>query len=1387
MFKEHTKYYTISDVINLAISKSLESGKKKITNELSIHIINDMTYTNIWNTFTKWCQIQAEVGYMLSIYQFGTMYQVSDQTFEGVSMKLSDYFLKENNLKWDEWKFCYDKVGDSKNSNPIKIQKLNLLAISSELNLPKVYVQTGLNNMFMSIGSILNTTQACIIDLNGLGNVYGNNKVVYHTPPKIKADGFFNNKTKVKTLLRIKKTNENEINTGKSIKIEEIKETLKISELKNFVSQKSYINQFQLANAVQNDLKEKINFEKIKPNFNYNEELNKKRISFNFIPNNSSNALLNIGENKLKQRPVLIPLREQDYNMKVMLDSTFIRMERQRRSNSPVLFNNYSHTKAAPFTSEKTQIPLSHRIGSFYSLPLQNFIINKTSKSIARLFDEYFTKYKHIIFEIPATEEEEYRALFDDSVDKNKILLRKETYDRYKHYINYISDDCICEIKEKWLINVVKMCLRAYDLSNSEKYSLLLDGCIREIVQEYKLSIKKSILDYILIHPEQKEKLGIPVAFRKTKPNSVTKVKRPSDDNKVWKDRWTKSKFYISNNLLVVCENITKILKFYMKNLQNTSYLDLPENQFVGTIKLNTFLDNQRLKMEDQNKLVSHEWIKYVENVLREYKLFKDQLIVYFKSVCGLMSSQLRRIIIKSLKCYYEFMIHYKHDKYFSAQEVFEQQFNPKFPFQQSFIVIDIVVSPDSNCFCFSDDVDDIHAKLTSIMEDIIKCSNEVERPDNMFIKKINKRNNLWKVTEDKEVTFMKKVVNEIIIENNKVIELVLKLYDQFVFILNEQSNIDKVKASHPKRDDIRRLIKQYEEKLKILRVDIPDSIYLNMVRIDCKDINKLLRDKLYEFILDLLKYISVKNINGKAKELYDRMEKLRGDLNNHAQDEETLALLENNYDFYKNEQLPHIESDYNDFLEWVFFYLEYDTYPIMTDAGKDSLGNFDSNLKMTHSSLISLEPALEAMNASLKEKKAHFDVNLQKTRVFVTSLVTKLKADVDEVKDSALSYFIRDDSGITLLHTLKDLEKRAHDADLSLKSLIRKEELLSSLLTDDDRVDQCIKDIEVLINYVSFYCDFRTIQSDLDHLEIKYMEFSQFFSFIERSADIFDISLQKIPSLKGRINKFRTDFENFKSTVELAKLIYGLVELLKYDLLAEENPQLFDDNNFFCKKFCSNVFPELKDINKAQEYLKNLKFKEILINKPNFLTKNNSKSELEKVIQDWETVKQIYDVIATISGELDVDIKTENFKDKKYIIISHSSFEKSKQVLTKAVKLTDENIFLVESSLEKINILKKAIDYKNKLLELHKTVDNLENTQLNLENLMNKSIILQKGDNDSFIKLKQAEQNYTKLIIHYFQHSPKLFDLLTYMDVLQDHINTVNIYLSEISLNLIE
>ena len=205
MRQEDIKYYTFNDVVNTALQKAnLNQNKKDLPGEaeFSLNVISDLTYSNIWNSFIKWCTDQTELGYLINIFSFGNMFYVSEKQNEGISVKMTDFFLREHNLRWNETKSTYEGLYRVKyeNGQP-QTEKLNYIAISTELNTKKILVQNGLNNLFNAVGYLLETTRNCLIDLGVLGQFICNNKLVYQVPSKLKNDSISNKKTTIKSLI----------------------------------------------------------------------------------------------------------------------------------------------------------------------------------------------------------------------------------------------------------------------------------------------------------------------------------------------------------------------------------------------------------------------------------------------------------------------------------------------------------------------------------------------------------------------------------------------------------------------------------------------------------------------------------------------------------------------------------------------------------------------------------------------------------------------------------------------------------------------------------------------------------------------------------------------------------------------------------------------------------------------------------------------------------------------------------------------------------------------------------------------------------------------------------------------------------------------------------
>ena len=1369
MKQENIKYYTFKDVVNTALQKtSILQNKKDVPGdvEFSLNVISDLTYSNIWNSFIKWCTDQTELGFVVNIFSFGNMFYVSEKQNEGISVKLTDFFLREHNLKWDETKSTYESLYRNKyeNTKP-QVEKLNYIYISTNLNTKKILVQNGLNNLFNSIGYLLESTPSCLLDLGNLGQFLCNNRVVFQVPSKIKSDSVSNKKTTIKSLIdrtqkglskEERKQNEyyteNEMDYNQK-ETEELKE--KIEKSIDLISKEDRGK--NLIGTQEEGLTEKEKLEirnakklikeltggDIKSHNKYSGREEQK------IPTEDEYYQEHLSVTNKKKLPPLkakrivnIPMREERWNLIDMFHSDFKVVRILKAKANPVLFNVYSNTKAAPFTAEKTQIPIAHRIGSFYSLSLQNFIIDKTNKSIKRLTDDYFFKYRNTKFEELATEDEEYLYVIKrGNINPEKIELKKEAHKRYQNFImNSINEDYIATMKGNWLVEIIKLINRLYLM---KEYEILVNTSFTEMFQDYKKAMKTSILDYILKHPEQKEKLNIQTSFRKIKEYAEEKVTRPSDNDYDWKMNWNKNKISISNNLYIMCENATLIMNYFSTFLANTSYINLSDvtGDNWPTIKLLKFSENQKNQIEEEKNLVNEKWKKYVENILKENKIYKDQLIIYFKSISGLMSSELRKLIIGSIHQYYEFIKQFKQDKYLTAKEIFDSQFNPDTIFQKSFIEVELKESQNGEKFAFSDELTELHTALTNVIKDIIECSKGVERPDNMFIKNAEKHSNLWEVPfEDQEVTEMFNEIDTIIGENLEVISQVTDLYQPFEFVMKEKEEIEKFIESNPKREDFKKRIQTYEEK-KLLLDTMPNFLYMNLIKINCSELNNTIRKKIEGFIYDCLKSILNTNILLKSKNLGEGCEKILNDLKSSVNTVKALYELENKAETNRTETIPQLLNDYEDFLDWVFFYLSYDTYKVLEQA-KDNVNSFEQSIKACHDSFIQIEMSMKSLTEVLENQKKKFTAELDEERTRLMEDITKLKAEVDEDREEIKNKIYGDDS----TKFLDEIEKKnewALTLQARLKEVVEKEGYLgNAFTTEDERVEQCLNDLAPMIKYFNFINKYKTVyKKEREDLlwQINFEDLDEFYN----QYDLFDISMHKIPTFKERIYKAKLEFESFKLTVELAKIIFPLVEIFQEEGVEEK--EIFSDNKIYCNEM-AKYFPVnfiREEDEDAQAAFENLKFFDIQKFSKSL---EKSRPEMEKLIEEWKIIHNMHDIEPQIVSEIDIEFVPDKYNKKEYPIINHESFENILKALDTNINLVDKKLSELEEPKDEIIVVKTFKEIKEMMNDMNKIIIELKEVQLNLEKLMDQNAEIKKKP-ESFVLLKQAEKQYRGLM----------------------------------------
>jgi hypothetical protein len=203
-------------------------------------------------------------------------------------------------------------------------------------------------------------------------------------------------------------------------------------------------------------------------------------------------------------------------------------------------------------------------------------------------------------------------------------------------------------------------------------------------------------------------------------------------------------------------------------------------------------------------------------------------------------------------------------------------------------------------------------------------------------------------------------------------------------------------------------------------------------------------------------------------------------------------------------------------------------------------------------------------------------------------------------------------------------------------------------------------------------------------------------------------------------------------------------------------------------------------DNDKGYDFLKGLKLTNFQQKKEIMERYNKSKAEVEKLVQEWETVKNMYTNMSTIATECDIPFKTENFQNKIYIIIAHESFDIIKENLKSNIEALESNL---DNSLEfkySLSTKGKVEFLKTSLQELYNIVDSMHLNQIHLEKLMRMSIMLQKTGDDAFFKLKQAEQYY-KSIVDRIKENPLVMEILSVKEFFVETLALVSKTLKEI------
>ena len=201
------------------------------------------------------------------------------------------------------------------------------------------------------------------------------------------------------------------------------------------------------------------------------------------------------------------------------------------------------------------------------------------------------------------------------------------SYRRYYHYLNeksFISKDEISSFKREWITNAI---------SRVPEYLSRNENSIRDLFQEifadYRMAVKTSIMNYILLSKEERRRLSIPLLLRDS-PSSTERIVQAGaysyllyhDWHSYVDNAWT----YLNNNL----NNMNIVNSSLMSWNEDFADISLVESDIVTqmavlgkSMNAITFIKVQRQHRDKVKAFMQNVWLKGAMLIMKKFKYIR--------------------------------------------------------------------------------------------------------------------------------------------------------------------------------------------------------------------------------------------------------------------------------------------------------------------------------------------------------------------------------------------------------------------------------------------------------------------------------------------------------------------------------------------------------------------------------------------------------------------------------------------------------------------------------------------------------------------------------------------------------------------------------------------
>ena len=520
-------------------------------------------------------------------------------------------------------------------------------------------------------------------------------------------------------------------------------------------------------------------------------------------------------------------------------------------------------------------------------------------------------------FEEKASSKTEKGKTVDDSAIEQSV-------ERFCYYADHgVPDHLVPAIPEASLANILKMCKSPVTEKclESEEAGQMLERIFMQVKSEYRHSVRRAILQYILKSPYEQYRLRIHKlpSFMLAPEYGWGAHRRLPFDPPLWNDIYTESFELLQDNLFTTAPQMVGVLNLW-ENVRSTFMVDLPQSDVEAqsqewrpmTIEEFSTIQFQRINLVKTT--IMDEWMPQVIEIFQEAD--KNGMFVnvpeitlkrFFNSVATLMSTKARELVVESLQLFVSFFERFAVDL---QQASSEQEFvysTDETAEQRCALLLEVIVEhpdgeyeseeeseyfeaierpPARDSFLrFKTSRDEIHTKLLDIFDTMARSLNSLTRVEHR-IGSLNFESNMDLMTvnlDDHDVGAMRHRLNEVLTTSMEPLESFLSCYDEFNFLINDRPKLKKYFEAKHTIEEYGVEIAKYRQMGQSLNEKLKGITCTRMVRLDCTVLNAYLyrtSETLAQRVLKHLAHETVKDsirIKDEFKEIVEIINKRSG------------------------------------------------------------------------------------------------------------------------------------------------------------------------------------------------------------------------------------------------------------------------------------------------------------------------------------------------------------------------------------------------------------------------------------------------------------------------------------------------------------------------------